>query len=397
MPDRTARFPKTAALAGVGLGVVIAIVALRFAPRGPGAPRASDAGAITSPGSNLPEDEGPLGEVLFHYVPSQEAVVADAYRDFLSAIDPRTRLVAVVPTGGSAALDAFLGRIDASLAPRTRVVEVEAPITVWSKDRALVLAPRAGVPGAKTTLVIPVPPDPKWKERTHDWATLAAVASAMSDRFLVREIPLAFDAGDFAVTRDRVIVDVNLFEKNQGRGLDTPAKLQAFVRQLFARDVVLLGERPGDVPRHHLSMYMTPLGDGVILVGDPRAAIPVVGRDFAPGEVSPDTAEPLRADFGDATLTRFDRAAADLAAAGYRIERVPVVPFDDKTYITYTNGVYETREGRIAYVPQYGIAGLDALGRAAYERLGWTVRPVRVREAYPYHGTIGCLTNVLAR
>jgi len=51
------------------------------------------------------------------------------------------------------------------------------------------------------------------------------------------------------------------------------------------------------------------------------------------------------------------------------VERIPVVPFDDKTYITYTNGVYETRGAlKLAYVPQYGIAALDVTARSKYKR-----------------------------
>ena len=117
-----------------------------------------------------------------------------------------------------------------------------------------------------------------------------------------------------------------------------------------------------------------------------------------PGESDPDTGEPLRADFSDAMVARFDRAAADLTAAGWRVVRIPEVPFLDKTYMAYTNGVYETRGGaRIAWMPTFDLPELDARARAVYESLGWQVRPVRARGLYPLHGTIGCLVNVLAR
>ena len=308
---------------------------LKLAPRAP-VPKTN----VTPPGlagSVLVEDEGPIRELLFQYVAAQEPLVAPTYLDFLRAIDPQTRLVAVVPAksadgGGAdeaAALRAFLARADPSgaLAARTRIVETEGPITVWSKDRALVLeAPR-------TQLVVPIRPDPKWRERFNDWATLGAVARAMPERFLVNEVPLEYDAGDFAVTGDKVIVDVNLLAKNEKHGLTTPKALSDFVAATFQRKVVFLGDKDGDLPRHHLSMYMTPIGGGAVLVGDPRAGREVVGDGWTPGEESPDTAEPLVADFSDATIAKFDRAAKDLAAAGFRVERIPVVPFDDKTYL----------------------------------------------------------------
>ncbi len=375
------------------------------------APRAAVPKTNTTPaglaGDVLVEDKGSLDEVLFQYVASQESVVAPTYTDFLRALDPATKLVALVPrdadAGASdeAALRAFLAKVDPSgaLASRTRVVETGGPITVWSKDRALVLA------APRTQLVVPMRPDPKWRERFNDWATLSSVAKAMPERYIVNEVPLDYDAGDFAVTGDKIIVDANLLTKNQKHGLTTGKALSERLASTFHRDIILLGDADGDVPRHHLSMYMTPIGDRAVLVGDPRAGREMVGATFTPGEESPDTGEPLVADFSDTTLARFDRAAKDLAAAGFRVERIPVVPFDDKTYVTYTNGVYETRGGRkIAYLPQYArdandavVAKMDAAAVATYRRFGWEIQGIRVRDAYRFHGTIGCLCNVLRR
>jgi hypothetical protein len=276
------------------------------------------------------------------------------------------------------------------------VVEVPGPISVWSKDRALVLAPAEDSP--RTGLVIPVPPDARWKERANDWRTLAHVAEAMPDRFYVRQLPLEFDAGDFDVVGGKVLVDDNLVTKNRSRGVGNVDELRKLLGDMLARPIEVLGAADGDVPRHHMSMYMAALDNGVALVGDPRAAQEVVGKSYVPGELDPDTGEPLRADFSDAMVARFERAAADLTAAGWRVVRIPEVPFLDKTYMAYTNGVYETRAGaRIAWMPTFDLPELDARARALYESLGWTVRPVRVRRLYPLHGTIGCLVNVLAR
>jgi hypothetical protein len=268
---------------------------------------------------------------------------------------------------------------------------------VWSKDRALVMAPDAIV-GRRTGLVIPAPPDTAWRERSNDWRTLAQVAQAMPDRYYVRQLPLAFDAGDFDVAGGRIVVDDNLVTKNRARGVDSVERLRALLHGLFARPVDVLGASDGDVPRHHLSMYMAALDRGVALVGDPRAAKAVLGEGFTPGEVDPDTGAALRADFSEATIARFERAAQDLRKAGWRVFRIPEVPFLEKTYMAYTNGVYETRGGaRVAWMPTFDVPELDAQARAVYEALGWEVRAVRARALYPYHGTIGCLVNVLAR
>lgn len=220
----------------------------------------------------------------------------------------------------------------------------------------------------------------------------------MPERFYVRQLPLAFDAGDFDVAGGRVLVDDNLVTKNRSRGVSTVQELSKLVEGLLARPVQVLGASDGDVPRHHMSMYMAALDGGVALVGDPRAGMAVVGQSYTPGEIDPDTGNPLRADFSDAMVARFDHAADALAAAGWRVVRIPEVPFLDKTYMAYTNGVYETRGGkRVAWMPTFNLPELDARARAVYESLGWQVRPVRARALYAWHGTIGCLVNVLAR
>jgi hypothetical protein len=384
------------ALLGVALGLALALGVLSLASRSKGPPL--PAPSVKLAGGVLREDSGSMDEILVHYVPRLEPLVVDAYTDFLGTLDPSTHVVVVVPEASREPLAQLLARIDptGALAARTRVVDVAGPISVWSKDRALVLAPETDSP--RTGLVIPVPPDPKWKERANDWRTLARVAEAMPDRFYVRELPLAFDAGDFDVAGGTVLVDDNLVTKNRPRGVGNVEELRKLVGGLLARPVQVLGTVDGDVPRHHMSMYMAALDGGVALVGDPRAGKAVVGDPYVPGESDPDTGDPLRADFSDAMVARFDRAAADLTAAGWRVVRIPEVPFLDKTYMAYTNGVYETRGGaKIAWMPTFDLQELDAQARAVYESLGWQVHPVRARGLYPLHGTIGCLVNVLAR
>jgi hypothetical protein len=79
-------------------------------------------------------------------------------------------------------------------------------------------------------------------------------------------------------------------------------------------------------------MYLAPLGGGAVLLGDPRWGRALVGERYAPGASSPETGQLLVADFSPETLARYDRAARELEASGFRVVRIPTVPFDEKTY-----------------------------------------------------------------
>jgi hypothetical protein len=388
---------------GMMLGLLLSVVVLvarghRGAAPSPASIAAQRLAPLSLSGSVVADDAGPLREILMHYVPELEPTFRAAYSDFLVTIAPETRVVFVVRRQDRARLDAFLASLDAdgAIAKRTRVVEVSTPLGIWSKDRALVLSPRAD--GTKIELLIPPRPRPGEGSRPGDWDIVPAVAAAMPNELAVRQLPIAFDAGDFAITGERVVFDVNLFGRNRSRGFRSPEELRDRMKVIMGREVVMLGKGPGDVPRHHMSMYMALLDGGTALVGDPEAGARLVGRDYVPGETSPETGLPLRADFSAKTTARFDRAALDLASAGFRVVRVPTVPFDDKTYFAYTNGVYETRAGRrVAWVPRFGVSSIDEAARQVYEQLGWNVIAVSVRDVYAQHGTIGCLVNVLAR
>lgn len=353
-----------------------------------------------SPGpSPLPEADGAITEIAMHWSPEFRTVVWEAYTDFWAALPAGVRLQLVTPEGfPRASQEELLREISARNADLARNVEwvrTPGPITTWSKDRALVARAAAGRP---TELLVPPEPDPKWLQRRNDWRSVRALAESSGGRFRMVSAPFDFDAGDFVVTDREVIVGANLLAKNARRDIRDVQELRRRLEAWLKRPVLVLGNRPEDVPDHHLAMTMTPLVGNVVLVGDPRAAQALVGKDFEPGARSPDTGQPLVADFSPETVARFDRLASDLEKAHYQVVRIPNVPFDAKTYLTYTNGVYEVRDGkRIAYLPHYGVRALDEAASKVYRDLGWTIQPIRVRRVFPYHGTIGCLVNVLSR
>ena len=384
-----------AVVVGSIVGAGAAVAALALIPSHRGSPF-EDVPPIS--GKLLDEASGPIEEIAVHYVPEAEPIFAEIYRAFLPTLDPSTRLVVLVPPANervdaSKQLSEFLKAMPQgeALLARTRVAIASAPISPWSKDRALVAS------GPPAGLFAPAEPPSTEGLRRADWNTPMDLARAFPDELRATVLPLDFDAGDFEITGGRLLVDANLIGKNAGRGLDTPEKLSAVLRRIFGMEVVVLGRVPGDVPRHHLSMYLTPLTGGVVLLGDPREGQRLLG-DYRPSEASPDEDERLVPDFSGAWLRRYDRAEAELKAAGFKVVRIPTVPFDDKTYFAYTNGVFETRAGKhIAWVPIYDVPALDEAALKVYADLGWEVHRVPSRAAFPYHGTIGCLANVLVR
>jgi hypothetical protein len=384
------------AAAGILFGAILALAAIVLAGRRPMKPNAE---LLVAP--ILPEADRPIEQVLMHYVPSQDALIDETYTDFLRALPNEAAVVFMVAQGLSADETGILNRrlatIDPSgqLARRTRVVQTPGPITTWSKDRALVTErPK----GQAAWIVAPSEPSRQWQQRYNDWGTVRSFAEASEGEFRAKVAPFDFDAGDFIIDGDTMIVDTNLLEKNRHRGIANSVELRRRLSAWFRTKVLVLGEEPGDTPRHHIAMYMTPLQRGTVLVGDPRLAREIVSDTYRPGEISSDSNDDLQPDFSPEMQARFDQAADALKAAGYQVERIPNLPFDHKTYYSYTNGVFEVRGGeRIAYMPIYGHEALDQAARRTYEKLGWTVKPIRVRKVYKYHGTIGCLVNITKR
>jgi len=158
--------------------------------------------------------------------------------------------------------------------------------------------------------------------------------------------------------------------------VQTVEELEATLAKVIGRRVVLLR----DAPNHHAGMFMMPVGDRTVLVGDPSLARELVDCD-KPNE---------------ATQRQFDSVAAACSAAGYRVVRIPVVPGrDGRTYLTYVNAILGHR---VVYMPVYAhVPALNEAAAAVWRGLGYEVRPVDCTAVYPHFGSLRCLVNVLRR
>lgn len=352
------------------------------------------AGAITSlvivaliglrphhvPGHRLvPEDaSGALRRIAIHYAPAADARALPVWRQLFRVLPGDvevavaverpadfTRFVARMRGAGVGALDRF------------RPVVVGHPITTWSRDRMASLADDAVLAPPRTAAGT--------GPRAGDWAAPFALSRALYRREPVIS-SFVFEGGDLAASRGYLFADVNLIGRNLGRGDATRRHLEAALRARFDQDVVWLGELPGDVPEHHIMMYVVPLDDHRVVVGDVR-----LGRALAPDvPADPDLAR---------HAARFDRVAGELAARGFVVTRIPVVVLPGAgSYVTYTNAVFDRdAAGPVVYLPTYRIPALDAAAARTYGALGFRVVPIDVSTIYRQNGSLGCLVNVMAR
>ncbi len=202
---------------------------------------------------------------------------------------------------------------------------------------------------------------------------------------------IVFEGGDLAATPHLVFADANLAARNVGRTASDRTSIEAELHRRLGQDIVWLGDSVGDVPRHHIMMYMVPIDDRTIAVGDVRAGVKLLATE-------PEGADLALAD-SEAEAQRFDRAAFQLAARGFRVVRVPaVVLAGSGSYVTYTNALFDRRgPQRIVYLPTYALPALDAAGTAFWEAQGFEVHPIDVSTIYKLNGSLGCLVNVLQR
>jgi N-dimethylarginine dimethylaminohydrolase len=350
----------------------------------------------TESGPILSECDGRLRELVVHYEPSARPMVAAVYRDFLGALEADVTVHVVCPT--AVAYEDFLslaGTTKCRLSP----IITHHPITTWSRDRWVALAP--GSLKDPTTLWMPrgEAAEEIWPARAGDEQVGHDIASALGPAVFARRSHLYFDGGDFLADSKSVFVVPRVLQRNIQH---TVRSRDEFLRTLTAelkRKVVLLTESPD----HHAGMFMASVGNNTMLVGDPH-----LGKECVPAEFLSDTTSqgdyfmnlPGGPDFTPDTQRLFDAVASQCAAAGYQVVRIPTIPArDGRTYLTFLNALIEsTGEKKIVYLPFYrGAEALNAAARKVWTDLGFEIRPVDCTDVFPNFGCLHCLVNILRR
>ncbi len=325
-------------------------------------------------GRLLSDCDGGLREIVIQYVPEAAGTVSRAYRALLRQLPRDVTVHVVCPEEDDFAdLVGRVGRGDCRLKP----ILVGHPMTCWSRDRWLAVRE-----GNATRLLLPSVEyaEGLWPRRRGDGRIGEDLASALPGRVSAQRLGIEFDGGDFVADSETVFVTPNVARRNGEPGL------RESLSRLLGRRVVLLH----DAPNHHAGMFMMTVGDRRVLVGDPSLARPLVG----------DHAIPAGADWSEGAQARFDAVAAQCAAEGYEVVRIPVVPGrDERTYLTPLNVVIEEEpNGRVVYLPVYRhTPGLNDAAAAVWRGLGYEIRRVDCTETFVHFGSLRCLVNVLVR
>jgi len=315
---------------------------------------------------------GPIRAWVIHVDGRIADQVGPAHRD----------LVAAVPSG----VRVFVGvgraeeerELRALLDPACRMEDNlqflcgEGELTSWARDRYLVVG--------KELLLANDLDDPFL------WPSDRQVGELFARRVL-KQRPvrshLYFEGGDVVLSATHAFIGHHTIAENaRVLRMDDESTAREF-RRLLARDVVVIGT-DHDPPHEHCDMYISVIGDRKLLVGDPkltRRALPSHGG--------------FREDTQLVRAPAFDRVAAELRHAGFKVERIPLLIGDDGNFRTWNNVVTETRaDGLHVYMPRYGVGPLDRIAAEVWKRCGFKVHPISCSGSILHGGAIRCLTQV---
>ena len=376
--------PRYRILLGVSIGLVASLVVLCVYRGGDGGPPGADGGPLLS------DCDGAIRQLVIHYVDDAGEIVTPTYREFLRQLPAEVTVYAVCPH--ERAFEDLAARVGPTACVLSPVI-LDHPITTWSRDRWLALGP-----ARDQTMVLLCPREEDgasvWPARAGDQRVAADLAAALAPGVISRRSDLYFDGGDFMADSETVFVRPAVLLRNLQRTVETREELIERLAAVLQRRVVLFD----DAPDHHVGMYLMPVGEHTVLLGDPKMA----ERLLAGSQESSAVARHLPGgpDFTAATIARFEAVAEQCRSAGYRVVRIPVVPgVDGRTYVTYVNAILDQRDGRrTVYMPVFACA--ETLNRAAadiWAELGYEVRTVPCDACSRNFGTLHCLVNVLRR
>ena len=245
---------------GIALGLAASAVVLAMLPGG------GDGRGRPEGGKLLSECDGAIREVVIHYVPEAADVVAPTYRDFLRQLPADVIGARRVPRSSGFRRPGGAGGADRmrALAGHRRSPDhllVARPVAGVAAGRQRRSGPCCFVRGPKTA-----PTSGRIGQAIGRWPP------TWPRRFVpnVSVLPsdLYFDGGDVAADGETAFVTPAMPLRNIQRTVQDAEELRERLAAVLGRRVVLLQ----GAPDHHTAMYMTPVGNRTVLVGDPALA-----------------------------------------------------------------------------------------------------------------------------
>jgi len=213
-------------------------------------------------GPILSECDGRLRELVIHYEPTAKPMVAEVYRDFLGALEADVTVYVVCPEDTVYEdFRSLLGPVKCRLSP----IVAHHPITTWSRDRWVALAP--GSNAEPTTLWMPrgEAAEEIWPARAGDERVGHDIAATLGPAVHPRRSSFYFDGGDFLADSKNVFVVPRVLQRNIQNTVRSRDEFLGTIAAEFKRNVILLAESPD----HHAGMFMASAGNNIMLVGDP--------------------------------------------------------------------------------------------------------------------------------
>jgi N-dimethylarginine dimethylaminohydrolase len=340
--------------------------------------------------SLLGDGEGELREIVLQYSESLGEQILPTYRDLIAQLEEDTVVHIVCEC------EEQFERLRPALAPLRpeanpiRFTSAGREISVWVRDRFLSLAFGFADPRGWHVL-IPAVEACAGADRVND----TTIPELLAERF---RVGLDIEVSGLRFEGGTVMGYGGLWES----GAETIEEAREQLAEEFGKKLLAVGSEELAEPHDHIDMYLTLVGRNVALLGDPAEPVACLanGRMEKAAELldrrDPELARNVQPEVD--LLSSYRQVREQLETKGFQVERVPIVHLDEENVLTFNNVLMEQRSGRrIVYLPQYGFEDLDEAGIAAWERIGYEVRPVDVSEIYEYGGTLRCVTNVLSR
>lgn len=355
--------------------------------------------------SLLSDTSGEIEEIVLQHSSLLSEEVLPTYRDLIGQMEQDTTIHIVCEEPSLAEkLGEIIDEWNIISSDRIVISNIEKEITIWSRDRFIMKSGNSD--GCVTTVLLPRIPENRDINRHNDKEVPVVISLLYGKSLEIHESALFFEGGNIVTNDSRLFTGYSTLLTQEGKSKDEIIKL---LEKEFGKKVLVVGSMSVPEPLWHIDMYLTPISDSLVLLGEPIIERDGLSYGYEEGMTCrPEDMVALLAEYSTKDhivtflnglkLQSFDYVESQLIQEGYFVERIPITYDENGSIITYNNVLMETRGNkRIVYMPVYRVPWLDEIATDKYEELGFEVRPIDVSGIYMYDGSLRCMTNVLVR